>query len=161
MGRRTTDVWLVLWGIFIALFIQSVSDYAGSVYSPLVEVSIGVGTSSVAFTLLAIWIVRINRTTPKENGIRISKTKISIFGFSIEHEEKDGGGEEEQLNMTKANDGTIEGNKDAFLFFSGIIIAIFGSVFVSSLFEIAQSILEREKHLTSLFFGRLLLSFLR
>lgn len=80
-----------------------------------------------------------DKITMKETNARIKKTDSEAHGGISSDTSIPSSN-----SSAKANDETIEGNKDALLFFSGIIIAIFGSVFVSSLFEIAQSTLAKE-----------------
>jgi hypothetical protein len=47
----------------------------------------------------------------------------------------------------------IEGNKEAYTFFSGIFVAIMGSIFVSSMFESAKSVLSKDLPIVVIFWN--------
>jgi hypothetical protein len=59
--------------------------------------------------------------------------------------------------MVKTNKETIEENKEAFTFISGIMVAILGSVSVSSMFENAKSIFANDEWFVIVFWSILFL----
>jgi hypothetical protein len=71
MEKRKSEVWLLFYGIFVALLIQSFYDAAGSYFGgtwnlgSLVQLTIGLGASALGFPLLIIWLLRRKNAKPE------------------------------------------------------------------------------------------------